>query len=407
MLQVEVNNFQSIEHATLDIEGFTTLVGKSNIGKSAFIRAVRHALTNSLGTSFVRHGDNCARILRGNKTCKCKTSVRIRMEGFDLQWVKGDADNYYIFNEVKYSAPGQGVPEFLLDSGFQPVKVGDSSGCIQVSDQFHPLFMLDQSGPAVAEAISDAARLDRISKATKQVEKDRREVNATKKVREKDIIDLQGRLERYEGLPKVALEVSEVETQLQEVERLDLKVSSLERFFETLSLLNVRLSGLTRVSSVEVLDLGPLDSNSAKLIQIHKLSSEFRKRAEGYKSLSWVEKFLSSVPVSSPVEGLGPKVEKVGGWVHRLRVIKTQFELLEKVSGVEIQDMTPLSKAQEKVALLKKYSARVGVLEAKEGSLTKLLGETTRELEKIEEEASELGICPTCTQPVKIGHSHE
>ena len=33
MIEVEVRNFQSIEHISLKVEGFTALVGRSNIGK--------------------------------------------------------------------------------------------------------------------------------------------------------------------------------------------------------------------------------------------------------------------------------------------------------------------------------------------------------------------------------------
>ena len=45
MLDVEIRNFQSIDHVHLRVEGFTALVGRSNIGKSAVVRAVKAALT--------------------------------------------------------------------------------------------------------------------------------------------------------------------------------------------------------------------------------------------------------------------------------------------------------------------------------------------------------------------------
>ena len=64
MTEVEVRNFQSVEHAVFRIEGFTALVGRSNIGKSALVRAVKAALTGATGTDFVRHGGLCARRLK-------------------------------------------------------------------------------------------------------------------------------------------------------------------------------------------------------------------------------------------------------------------------------------------------------------------------------------------------------
>ena len=67
-VDVEIRNFQSIEKATIKIDGFTVVVGRSNIGKSALVRAVKAALTGAPVSSFVRHSSGCLRKTKAAKT---------------------------------------------------------------------------------------------------------------------------------------------------------------------------------------------------------------------------------------------------------------------------------------------------------------------------------------------------
>mgnify|MGYP001228451488 CR=1 FL=1 len=114
MIEVEVRDFQSIEHATIKIDGFTALVGRSNIGKSAFVRAVQACVTGAPVGAYVRHNALCPRKTRKAKECRCQCSVHIRAEQFDLLWEKGDFINRYTFNGTVYDKANQGTPDFLL-----------------------------------------------------------------------------------------------------------------------------------------------------------------------------------------------------------------------------------------------------------------------------------------------------
>lgn len=406
MIQIEVNGFQSIEQTKICIDGFTSLVGKSNIGKSAVIRALKCALTNSLGTSFVRHGVDCARSLRGSKTCKCQSTVHIKMDGFDLLWEKGDAINRYTFNDQEYDKPGQGIPDFLLSNGFNPVRIGDDSGCIQIADQFFPIFLLNQSGPAVAEIISDVAHLDRINKASKLADKDRREAASTKKVREKDAADLRVRLEGYEGLDNAVLRVSEVATQLKEVEASEVKVATLVRYTETAQALTLQVQDLLRLSSTPTPNFEPVVDAEKKAALLCKFHSDLVRRVTDYKSFSWVAGFLGKVPNIEPLTQQYAQLTTFDGWVIRLRSFKDRFGYLDKVAKAPLPDLNALTDLQKKVGDLSSFNRRVTTLEAAIGKLSSNLDSVTAELTEVEGEANSLGMCPTCTQAVHVGHSH-
>jgi len=405
MIQIEVTGFQSIEQTQVCIDGFTALVGRSNIGKSAVVRALKCALTNSLGTSFVRHGEFCARTLRGAKTCKCFSSVHIQMDGFDLLWEKGDSVNRYLFNGKEYDKPGQGIPDFLVDSGFSPVKVGDDSGCIQVADQFFPIFLLNQSGPAIAEAISDVARLDRINKAAKMVEKDRREAMSTKKVREKDAVELRAKLQGYDGLDRAIEQTSSVEDQLAVVEAAEGKVDLLTGYQESVQTLTERIRGLVSVGSVVVPDLAPLVAADSKATKLTKFSVELDERVENYKAVAWVENFLSKVPEIEPVQEAQVKIKKLDGWIGKLRSFKERFAFLDRAEKTQVPALTDAPEAQKRLQTMDQYISKVRALETAITSLEGKLKVATDEEGQVVSEAEALGVCPTCTQPFQVGQS--
>ncbi len=65
-VEIKVKGLQSIRNQTeISIEGFTCLTGESNRGKSAFVRSVKAALSNRLGTDFITVGEEV-----------CETQIR-------------------------------------------------------------------------------------------------------------------------------------------------------------------------------------------------------------------------------------------------------------------------------------------------------------------------------------------
>ena len=65
MIRVNVENFQSLADVEVQLEGLTALVGPSDRGKSALVRAISAALFNLPGEYFVRTGTESARVTIG------------------------------------------------------------------------------------------------------------------------------------------------------------------------------------------------------------------------------------------------------------------------------------------------------------------------------------------------------
>ena len=102
---LSLQNFQAHRKFRAEFgEGITTIVGRSDVGKSAIIRALRWAATNQPG------GDQF--ITTGTKG----TSVTLRVDGRVIKRKRGGSVNTYHLDDEEYKAFGRGVPGPVVDA---------------------------------------------------------------------------------------------------------------------------------------------------------------------------------------------------------------------------------------------------------------------------------------------------
>lgn len=390
------------------IEGFTTLVGRSNLGKSAIVRAIKAALTGAPEDDDVRHGPTCERETKGTKGCKCYCTVHLKSDGFDLLWEKGGGKNEYTLNGTKYTAVNKGTPDFLEDS-FGLVKIGDRKLLLQVADQFRhegggPIFLLDEAGSVVADVLSDVAQLDRINVASRLAEKDRRDCGAQRKVREKDVIDLKVKIVGYDGLDDVLVRVREVEAEERRVTEQRQRRDQLGAFKEAVGVVGRQYKALSEVTKVLVPDMAPLQTEYSKAKALHGFLQETETRQAIITNLQGVD--AVTVAPFEVVKDVWGKFGKLSGWVTRLRSYKDLFgrwKTLEVVPTPEIGGLPALSERGIKLAHL---HGRATTLAEAVSKLERACEAVETEFIAVETEKNELGVCPTCAQPVAATHEH-
>ncbi len=365
MLDVEIRNFQSIEHVHVVIDGFTTLVGRSNLGKSAIVRAIKAALTGAPEETSVRHGPKCEREVKGTKSCKCYCSVHIKTEGFDLLWEKGGDKNEYVFNGAKKTAVGKGTPDFL-DESFGVVKIGEDKILLQVADQFKsegggPIFLLDQSGSVVADVLSDVAQLDRINVATRLSEKDRKEAIAQRKVREKDVMELKVRVTGYDGLDDVLARVKQVEADERKVAQFRAVVARIANFKEVLIRVGRHLKGLLDISKVPVPAYDPVFVQYSK----HKALADYIVATESRQAviteLEGVD--LVVIPSMDAFPGKLVGFQKLYNWREKFRYLQDFFVRSKTAEKPEVPEFDKVSMTWKKTMALHLLRGRLTVLE--------------------------------------------
>jgi hypothetical protein len=176
MIEVEITNYQSISYAKFEIEGFTTIVGRNSLGKSATLRAINAALTNQQGTDFIKWGETFC-------------DVKLKIGDLYIHWHKEEGNNFYKINDSQlYTKIGRDEPpKEILDAGFKVLKIGDQKINLTYADQFNPLFLVDKLDSKGADLLTSVYGLDRLYKAVDLCNKAQRETSDELKMREKDL----------------------------------------------------------------------------------------------------------------------------------------------------------------------------------------------------------------------------
>lgn len=339
MIEIEISGFQSLERVSLKVDGFTAVTGRTNIGKSSIVRALKVALSNSLGTAFVRHGDACLRRTKGLKTCKCEAYVHLSAPNFDLVWRKGDAVNMYMLNGKPMTVPGRGFPDFL-NPLFAPVKMGDAQKMIQIADQFYPLFLLDEPGSTVANLLSDVARLDAINVAMKMVEKDRREATSLRKVREKDVEVLRSDLRHYDGIDATLRSAKHITDGYGDIQKAEHRVAAASLLTTHLAAIVAQFRALDGIDGVVVPEYAGLREASIRCVGAIGLHDRLVEGARAYKALEGCVKI--AVPDPATIRATLATQRRVAELVTLYEDRRTVVDALGGVGDLYIPDITSL-----------------------------------------------------------------
>lgn len=159
--RIYIQNFQAHTKTKVEFsEGVTTIIGQSDIGKSAILRALRWLCLNSpQGSAFITDGE---------KGC----AVKLVVDGQTITRKRTQNDNVYAINDQVYKAFGQGVPQAVQDL----LAVTD----LNFQQQHDAPFWLSLSPGEVSRQLNEIVDLGIIDKAltfaTKRVRDTRKEL---------------------------------------------------------------------------------------------------------------------------------------------------------------------------------------------------------------------------------------
>lgn len=157
-MKIHVENFQSLKDASIDIGPLTVLIGSSDSGKSALIRALSLLHRNSGGLELVRHG-----------TDKLKVSQTLT-DGTVISIEKGKGINTYTVGDQKFSKVGRDIPLEVSEKLRTAVLVLDKDSSIDLTfaRQFDPPFLLTESSSVVTKAISSLSGINIVYSAIRE-----------------------------------------------------------------------------------------------------------------------------------------------------------------------------------------------------------------------------------------------
>lgn len=198
LTSIAIKNFQAHEKLRVDFDPHvTTIVGPSDVGKSAILRALEWVCTNKpSGITFLRHDAS-------------RVSVLVSVDGRKLIRARGASVNQYSLDGKLFKALGSEVPEEVTDLlnvssiNFQaqidaPFWFNDSPG--QVSKNLNAIVDLG----LIDDCMAKLGVAQRTAKARQEVVKDRLQVARTQAAQLRYIKEMECELRQLEELKEVA-----------------------------------------------------------------------------------------------------------------------------------------------------------------------------------------------------------
>lgn len=162
MLQsVTLKNFQSHKNSKLNFDkGVNVIVGTSDSGKSAILRALNSCIYGELPTTYRTYNSD-------------ETEVSIVVSDKTVTRRRGDKTNEYQVNNSFYKALNRTVPEDIVNL----FNMND----INIQYQLDGPFLLSETPGEVAKRLNKTVNLDIIDSSTKQINAMRNDVNSALK----------------------------------------------------------------------------------------------------------------------------------------------------------------------------------------------------------------------------------
>lgn len=381
MIKFDIENFQSIKNLGFKVKGFTVIVGKTNIGKSAIIRSIKSALRNNRGNFYIR---------KGTKKCQLVLNDQDKV---DIQWEKGKGNNYTI-NGAQFSNVGLSVPSEIADLGFKTISVGNKELDPQIADQFNPLFLIDGKGGSSAEVLFDISRIKVLNEAQRLVEKDQRDSKSLLKTRVSDLSEVRGEIEKLKGVTEIRKAFDSLQSNEQDLSTLKLEVKEILGFDQKLAQKSSDIKSLLTIEGVEVPEVF-LDSLFNKYESINELQVLFEKCQETVLILTPYE------GITVPDLDLSPELLELKGLTQQLQEYSKILTTISKIDSVEKTsvpeeeslDFDVVTWIQSMIDTLIEIKNNLKDLKSLESTCEEELSRLDSEIEGIKQE---LQVCPLC-----------
>ncbi len=262
--KVVLENFQS--HIYSEIEfgpELNVIVGPSDSGKSAIIRALKWVMYNEpSGDFFIREGEK-----------ECRVTVELS-DGTKLQRYRTKSKNGYRLidisgNESVFEGIGLTVPQEIIDiTGITKIQLdSDSENAINLGEQLEGPFLLTEKASTRANAIGRLVGVDLVDDALRDVLRDIRSLNQTRKQKEETLQETNIRIAEFDYIEQIKKIYEQTHSIIEKANQLDEKINILQGIRKSIDSLSDEITRvgvvIERLKNIEKLQrtLDQLNSN--------------------------------------------------------------------------------------------------------------------------------------------------
>ena len=346
---IQILNFQSHKDSRLTLHpGVNVVVGSSDSGKTAIIRALRWLVNNKPG------GDSFRSNWGGD------TSVTVEVDEHRITRTKKAATNEYTADGLRFLAFGADVPEDISTI----LNIND----VNVQQQLDGPFLLGETPGKVAAHFNWVAKLDKIDPAQQRIQSKIRSISGT-------LDHKTGELKRQEQELDGFVDLYRMEVEIETLAQLEQNRNQLKKTF-------------TRLTNI-VSDLNTTEHRMKECSRVLVLEEPVNRILEVMEQKRFA--LLRKAELNSRVE--------------RLRDIKSEIRFHRKLLNLE-QAVTKITTDVSDLANMKQNRTRLGNILYNLSTVEQRLKNGIKSVSKLksEFEAGFPDICPLCDQPVKHEH---
>ena len=314
---VSIQNFQSHAKTELDFhEGVNVIVGTTDGGKTAIIRALRWLIWN-------RPSGDALRSRWGGAT-----NVQLETEEGVITRSKDKIDKYTLRlkgqEDIEFKAIGTSVPTEIQ----RVLNISE----INLQNQHDSTFLLSDTPGAVATHFNKVARLDRIDTATSAINGWIRGLKSDVSHLETDIATEKAKLPQFENLEKFEIEIEALEQMEGKAVTMRSRYSTLEKDIVRITNLEKEIETLTPLLGLEKLVTSVLD-DITKRDQLQTQVDELQTVIDDLEELNEKEEAAKELmPLEPLVLSLLDKYKQL----RELKKTKSQLQyLLNQVNLVD------------------------------------------------------------------------
>jgi energy-coupling factor transporter ATP-binding protein EcfA2 len=250
---VRIKDFQSLADVELELGRLSVLVGPSNSGKSAVLRAIK-ALTHNVSSpaTIVRHGAKKATVAIGIGDPEGGGGYVVFERGKSLSQyhVDGPGIGADLPRET-YAKAGTSVPDDIAKL-FRFVEVEGED--LNFALQFDRPFLLDAPATKVAKVLGDLTGITTIYEAVREANRRRLEITARLKVRRSDVTAIRERFTPYIAVNDRYEAVQRASTFYWSAVAHDARATAIDARIDIVTKADAAIAGLAAVPSVPSLD---------------------------------------------------------------------------------------------------------------------------------------------------------
>jgi DNA repair exonuclease SbcCD ATPase subunit len=402
--KIKLHNFQNHRNLEISLSQITTIVGESDSGKSAIVRAFQWLCLNLLqGDSFISHGKK-----------KCFVQLEVLDYGQIVRRKGSGINGYILKNDEERNAIGKEVPQDIANI----LNIGE----INIAAQHSPIFWFTLTPGQLAKelnSIADIAWLDRIMQASGS---NLRKVQAELDVTANRVMLLEKSVKETEWVETANIALKSLESQQNDLQKTKVQLAKLTDIINTIIQFQSELKTATEI----IKDFSILPSKYNEAIQqqaalqrltvlidsypniteslpkeMDSLKQTFQKTYDQKTRYDDLINILDNAPnIQDP-----PDLSDLQKYFKQLSEIKTQYDKISNLISQhieEIPDTATMVMLFEKCTVKQKQSDQLSNFIDQLTDITDQYNESKIQLQESEKYLHEQmgGVCPICGQSI-------